>query len=108
MLSLDSVPRSISNANRSSAPSAIIIRIGARTFRRMGTIMVGSELDHRLDEPCIRRQPRRQRVDQALGGGTMRDPRSRVNLAAFDELDDALKIGWQRVARREQRDLAAV
>ena len=47
-------------------------------------------------------------ADQLVETGPMRDPRARIDLPIFDQLDDPIKILRQSVAAGQQRQLAPV
>ena len=63
-------------------------------------------LHHRLDYARFRLRVRREIADQFRERRPMRDPRPRVDLAVFDQLDDAVEVARQGVPRGKQRHFA--
>ena len=61
-----------------------------------------SNRHHRLDHAGFRVHVAREGVDQTGEIGAVGDPRGGVDLAFFDQLDDAGEVGGERVAAGEE------
>ncbi len=67
-----------------------------------------SNLDYGFDESALWFKPARELCDDFAELDAVRDPRSDVEFAGFELIDDPLKFNRRRVAAAQKRQFAAV